>query len=80
MTDTVRYLNKADRINALYQQHDNSQIDNVVTLNPPLCPRVIGMMDDVQALLQDPQTRPIAESVLRDALKIIAQNVIGKPK
>ena len=80
MPDTVIYLDQTDRIEALYQQYDKNQESNLVTLNAPLCQNVLGMIEDVQALLEDPQTRPIAEPILRKALNIIAGNIIDKPK
>lgn len=76
MTNTLRLMTSADRIKALYRKNDMRTPDNIVSLNPPLGQTSIAIIEDVQALLEDPATRQVTQDVLKEALSIIASGFI----
>ena len=65
-----------DRINKLYDDHSAACDANVIAFEPPHNLTVLGLLDDVEALLMDPKTRKDAEAVLRTALQHISQQQI----
>ena len=74
--EIIRQINEVDKIKKLYSNHDEACESNVVSFTPPANPTVIGLLDDVDAVLSDPNTRAVAEDTLRSALQHIASQFI----
>ena len=72
----IRKISEIDRINKLYDVHDDMREKNVLPFVPPANPNVLGLLDDVEALLSDPVTRDLAENTLRSALQYIASQIV----
>lgn len=76
----IRQLNEIDRINKLYEVHDVARRENILPFFAPPNPNILGLLDDVEALLSDPKTRDLTENTLRSALQHIAQQVVRTPR
>lgn len=76
----VRHLTEIDRINKLYEIHDTSRQPNILPFVVPANPNILGLLDDVEALLSDPNTRALTENTLRCALQHIAEQVVRLPR
>ena len=72
----IRKISEIDRINKLYRDHDTACDMNVISFVPPVNPNIIGLLDDVEALLSDPHTRDLTESTLRCALQHLAKQFV----
>lgn len=68
--------NPIKQINQLYDMHDRQCGRNVVGFQPPLTPTGEGIINDVIALLEDPEYRWIAQPALEDTLQKITRKIL----
>lgn len=78
MTENIRHLLPTDRISNMYAKCDQTGNDNIFTFVPPLSVKALEIIDDVSALLEDPNTRSVAEEILSEAIYEIAAKLSTK--
>lgn len=67
-------------IEQLYAREDAKPQSNIVKLTPGLTRTGASIVDDVEALLRDPDLRHLAEPVLKHVLSVLAQELLSPQK
>lgn len=73
MTDHLKQERAMEDIRREYLRHQYTPLTNVLEFVPPLSNRTLEILDNVEALLTDKNTRFLAEEILQEAIYEIAQ-------
>lgn len=63
-------------INNLYAFYDEPLSGNVITLDPPMGRQELEIIDNVHALLSNPDTRQYSRNILQSALEQIGADLL----
>ncbi len=77
MTDAEKQSLGQRKIEDLYGRHETPSSQNIIPFVAPMGHEVNGLMTDMYALLENPQTRGVSKEILENALHQIGAHFVG---